>query len=50
MNLLKSCIEYGLTIDSSVNAFFIQSLATVFQNGRHLGSHRERRYWPQYCL
>ena len=21
-----------------------------FQNGRHLGSHKERRDWPQYCL
>ena len=35
---------------STTNAFYIQSLATVFQNGRHLGLHKERRDWPQYCL
>ena len=36
--------------DRYTNAFYIQSLATVFQNGRQLGSHKERRDWSQYCL
>ena len=43
-------VPMELLLLCSANAFYTQSLATVFQNGRHLGSHKERRDWPQYGL
>ena len=52
--LLNTWYNYLMVViihtTNRTNAFYIQSLATVFQNGRHLGLHKERRDWPQYCL